>query len=55
MTDSEIIARLKEIDEGDADVTAWEAEFLSTVLGQTTLSGKQRAVAMNMIEKYWRR
>lgn len=52
MSDSEIIDRLRDIDESDSEVTAWEAKFLDTVLGQTTLSPKQRAIAMQLIEKY---
>lgn len=52
MSDSEIIDRLRDIDESDSEVTAWEAKFLDTVLGQTTLSAKQRDVAMDMIKKY---
>ena len=52
MTDSEILERLEAIDEGDSDVTQWEAKFLNTVLGQKTLSPKQRSIALEMIEKY---
>lgn len=52
MTDSEILERLKAIDEGDSDVTQWEAKFLNTVLGQDWLSARQRSIALEMIEKY---
>lgn len=52
MNDREILKRLKQIDEGDVDVTEWEAKFLNTVLGQNGLSDKQRGVALKMIEKY---
>lgn len=55
MNDKQILERLKEIDEGDADVTEWEAKFLNTVLGQNGLSPKQRGIALQMIEKYGRR
>lgn len=52
MTDSEILERLRVIDESDVDVTQWEAKFLNTVLGQDVLTFKQRSIALEMIEKY---
>lgn len=52
MNDTEILARLKDIDDGDTDVTEWEAKFLDTVLGQDWLSVRQRSIALEMIDKY---
>lgn len=58
MTDDEIIAGLKSIDEDDdVEVTDWEADFLDSVKKMPKprrLSEKQRAVAIRMIEKYGR-
>lgn len=47
--------KLREIDKSeDIDVTAFESEFLDSVLYKYTgpLSKKQRAVADQMIERY---
>lgn len=53
--DEEIRAKLREIDEDDdIDVSAWEAEFLESILHKHrgTLSEKQRLSARKIIEKY---
>lgn len=42
----------EELDEGDFDVTSWEAGFLNTVLKQTHISVKQAEVLDEMNEKY---
>ena len=56
MTDDEIVAGLKEIDESeDIDVDEWEAGFLDSVKKMPKprhLSPKQRAAAERMIDKY---
>jgi hypothetical protein len=49
-TDAELIAELRVIDEDDdADVSDWEAKFMSTVFNQTTLSDRQREKAIEII------
>ncbi len=54
--DQDIRASLKEIDEGDFDVTPWEAGFLQSVLYSQNpsrpLTQRQREVAESMIEDY---
>lgn len=58
MTDDEIIAGLKSIDEDeDVDVTDWEADFLDRIKKMPKprrLTEKQRDAAIRMIEKYGR-
>lgn len=47
MTDDELRDALREIDEGDADVSEWEAEFIESVVYRYDgpLSERQKAVA----------
>jgi len=56
MTDEQIRNMLKLIDESEAECTAWEGDFLETVLYRQDplghLTVKQRTVALEMIEKY---
>ncbi len=55
-SDSDIIEGLRNIDESeDIIVNDWEANFLDSIKKMTkprTLSPKQRAAAISMIEKY---
>ncbi len=51
--DATLRTLLQEIDASAQDVTAWEAEFINTVLSHTRpLSEKQRAVCDRIREKY---
>ena len=44
---------LTALDQMDQDVTAWEADFLESLMTQTwPLSPKQRAVLMTMADRY---
>lgn len=44
---------LKALDEGEHEVTAWEANYLNSVMQQTyPLTPKQRKVLAQMAEKY---
>ena len=61
MTDAEIRERLRAIDKSEVvDVDSWEAEFIMNVLYENAgmsdcswpLSGKQRAKAIEIIERY---
>jgi len=54
MTDAEIRERLRAIDESDmVDVDSWEAGFIkSMVYAFVQMSEKQRAIALEMIERY---
>jgi len=51
------LAILNEIDNGDFEVTDWEADFIQSILRQSKqwtfkLSNKQKAVIERMEEKY---
>lgn len=53
--DAEIREKLREIDDDEGiDVSAWEADFLESLLHKQTgpLSEKQRTAAQKMIDKY---
>jgi hypothetical protein len=54
--DDEIIERLKEIDEGDADISSWEADFLESIVyekpEERPLTEGQREKALEIIEEY---
>ncbi len=57
MTDQEIRDRLRDIDDGDQDVTSWEADFIESVAYRQDdalrpLTPAQRKSAEQMIEKY---
>ena len=56
-SDAELKAHLKEVDELDTDVTAWEADFIESVAyGHSVsvhgMSMSQRECAIRVIEKY---
>jgi hypothetical protein len=54
LTDEELRARLREIDEGEAAVTEWEANFLESVVYKYhgPLSDRQRDAALELIDRY---
>ena len=41
-----------ELDEGDFDVTTWEAGFLDTILNQGWVSEDQAKILLQMSEEY---
>jgi len=53
-SDRDIREQLTEIDNGEFEVSSYEANFLESVLYKYTgpLSERQRAVALEMIERY---
>lgn len=53
-TDEEIIGYLIDLDESDADCTAWECDFLENVAygRRKTLTDKQREVSIQILRKY---
>ena len=53
-TDDELRAELKAIDDSDATLTNWEAQFVESVCFKKSLpmSVKQRETAMKIIRKY---
>lgn len=54
MSDAQLRAALREVDESDHDVSKWEAEFLQSIVYdyQGSLSQKQRTSAIKIIQKY---
>jgi hypothetical protein len=51
--DAMVLDVLKQLDEGDFDVSTWEAGFLDSLLRQTyPLKRKQREVLAQMCERY---
>ena len=53
-TDDELRAELKVVDDSDATVSNWEAQFIESVLFKKSLpmSAKQRDSAIKIIRKY---
>ena len=57
LTVEELLEFLYELDDSDANVTEWEADFIESVLyarEQTTLSAAQIKSVESMVEKYGR-
>lgn len=54
LTDEQLREYLKEVDEGDEEVNAFEAGFIDTVVYKYSgpLSPKRRTTAIQIIEKY---
>ena len=52
---TELCKFLKMLDESDANVTNWEAQFIESNLTREHFSDKQREITMKLMEKYGRR
>lgn len=54
VSDADIRARLKELDESDHEVSSWEAAFIESVLFRQTgsLTDSQRNKALQILDDY---
>lgn len=55
MTNDEIRAFLRQLDNAEVDVNAWEAEFIASNLTRENFSGKQREIVQKLRDRYGRR
>jgi len=55
MTNDEIRAFLRQLNNAEVDVNAWEAEFIASNLTRENFSGKQREIEQKLRDRYGRR
>jgi len=55
MTNDEIRAFLRQLNNAEVDVNAWEAEFIASNLTRENFSGKQREIVQKLRDRYGRR